>query len=67
MGNRTTELLGEKKSILFAFEEAIGFMCGSAVVDKDGVSAGVHVAEMASYLETMGISLSKKLDEIYAE
>ena len=34
-----SRLLGEKKHVLFAFEEAIGFMCGSAVLDKDGVSA----------------------------
>lgn len=67
MGNRTTELISQDKTVLFAFEEAIGFMCGSAVVDKDGISAGVRVAEMAAYLETMGISLGEKLDEIYAE
>ncbi|XP_015523670.2 phosphoglucomutase-2 [Neodiprion lecontei] len=67
MGNRVTELLRQKKTVLFAFEEAIGFMCSSTVIDKDGISAGVRVAEMASYLETMGISLAGKLDEIYAE
>uniref|UniRef100_A0AAZ3NQP6 Phosphoglucomutase 2 n=1 Tax=Oncorhynchus tshawytscha TaxID=74940 RepID=A0AAZ3NQP6_ONCTS len=37
MGNRARELLDQNKIVLFAFEEAIGYMCGSAVLDKDGV------------------------------
>ncbi|XP_048505839.1 phosphopentomutase isoform X2 [Athalia rosae] len=67
MGNRATELLAQNKTVIFAYEEAIGFMCGSAVLDKDGVSAGAKVAELAAYLETMGLTLSGKLDEIYSE
>ena len=39
MGNVADKLLSEGKHVLFAFEEAIGFMCGSSVLDKDGVSA----------------------------
>jgi len=67
MGNRAIELLKEKKDILFAYEEAIGFMCGSKVLDKDGISAGIRVAELAAYLETIGLTLSDKLQEIYQE
>jgi len=67
MGNRAIELLKEKKDVLFAYEEAIGFMCGSKVLDKDGISAGVRVAELAAYLETVGLTLSDKLREIYQE
>lgn len=67
MGNRTVELMKNGKIVLFAFEEAIGFMCGSSVLDKDGISAGVRVAEMAAYLETMGLTLVDKLEEIYTE
>ncbi|KAL7296965.1 hypothetical protein TKK_0009405 [Trichogramma kaykai] len=67
MGNRASELKKSGKMVLFAYEEAIGFMCGSSVLDKDGVSAGVCVAEMAAYLQTMGLSLIDKLNEIYCE
>lgn len=67
MGNRAVELMKDGKKVLFAFEEAIGFMCGSKVLDKDGISAGVRVAEMAAYLETVGLTLIDKLEEIYKE
>ncbi|XP_051155000.1 glucose 1,6-bisphosphate synthase [Leptopilina boulardi] len=67
MGNKSIDLMKEGKHVLFAFEEAIGFMCGQKVLDKDGISAGTRLAEMAAYLETMGLSLREKLNEIYAE
>jgi len=67
MGNRAIELIKDNKVVLFAYEEAIGFMCGSKVLDKDGISAGVRVAELAAYLETIGLTLSDKLEEIYEE
>ena len=67
MGNKAIELMKNNKEVLFAYEEAIGFMCGSKVLDKDGISAGVRVAELAAYLETIGLTLSDKLEEIYEE
>jgi len=67
MGNKAIELIKNNKKVLFAYEEAIGFMCGSKVLDKDGISAGVRVAELAAYLETIGLTLSDKLEEIYEE
>lgn len=45
--------------------EAIGFMCGIHVPDKDGVSAAAHLAELAVYLENQGSTLSDQLQEIY--
>lgn len=65
MGNRTCELMAEGKTVIFAFEEAIGFMCGSSVLDKDGVSAAVHVTEMAMYLKQNGKTLTDQLNELY--
>ena len=66
MGNRTHDLLKENKKVLFAFEEAIGFMCGTSVLDKDGVSAEATIAEMAIYLkEVENKTLSDQLDAIY--
>jgi len=39
MGNRASELLLNNKHVIFSFEEAIGFLCGKNVLDKDGISA----------------------------
>lgn len=60
-------MLNQDKRVVFAFEEAIGFMCGSAVLDKDGVSAAVHLATMAAYLHHHGLTLTQQLAEIYLE
>ncbi|XP_064000179.1 glucose 1,6-bisphosphate synthase isoform X2 [Pogoniulus pusillus] len=65
VGNRAQELLGMGMEVLFAFEESIGFMCGTSVLDKDGVSAAVVLAEMASFLHAQGLSLAQKLSQIY--
>lgn len=40
MGNKALELMEQGKRVLFAYEEAIGFMVTPTVLDKDGVSAG---------------------------
>ncbi|XP_014286651.1 phosphopentomutase [Halyomorpha halys] len=66
MGNRSYDLINkEKKEVLFAFEEAIGFMCGTAVLDKDGVSAAVTISELAAYLYKNSETLTDKLAWIY--
>ncbi|KFQ60202.1 Glucose 1,6-bisphosphate synthase, partial [Pelecanus crispus] len=65
IGSRVKDLLDNGKEVLFAFEESIGFMCGTSVLDKDGVSAAVVIAEMATYLEGKNLTLAQKLIEIY--
>ncbi|XP_030372628.1 glucose 1,6-bisphosphate synthase [Scaptodrosophila lebanonensis] len=66
MGNKAIEAQAEGKTVLFAFEEAIGFMVSTNVVDKDGVSAAAHVATMACYLRSKKcMSLQEKLRDIY--
>ncbi|XP_011617682.2 phosphopentomutase [Takifugu rubripes] len=67
MGNRAKELLDKGNTVLFAFEEAIGYMCSPSVLDKDGVSAAAIAAEMISYLATKNKSLSQQLTSIYEE
>ncbi|KAK2817001.1 hypothetical protein Q5P01_025192 [Channa striata] len=67
MGNRASDLLAQGKTVLFAFEEAIGYMCSPSVLDKDGVSAAAIVGEMISYLATKNTSLSQQLTTIYNE
>ena len=65
MGNRADQLIKEGKTVLFAFEEAIGYMCGSTVLDKDGVSAAYVVAQLVHYLYASNSNLVQKLNEIY--
>ncbi|RWS27633.1 phosphoglucomutase-2-like protein [Leptotrombidium deliense] len=66
MGNRADELIKTGKTVLFAYEEAIGYMCGSYVLDKDGITAAVELAQMSAYLKTVKQSnLKKQLSEIY--
>ncbi|XP_074807655.1 phosphopentomutase isoform X1 [Natator depressus] len=67
MGNRAKQLTDQGKTVLFAFEEAIGYMCSPVVLDKDGVSAAVITAEMSSWLATKNLSLSLQLKTIYDE
>ncbi|ALC40538.1 Pmm45A, partial [Drosophila busckii] len=66
MGNKAIEEQQAGRQVLFAFEEAIGFMLSTNVVDKDGVSAAAHVATMANYLRSeYGMTLQQKLRHIY--
>lgn len=65
MGNRSHSLLQSGHEVLFAFEEAIGFMYGTTVLDKDGVSAGVVAGEMAAWLYENNRSFSSLLEDIY--
>ena len=40
-------------------------MCGTNVLDKDGISAALVAAEMAAYLDDRGITLREQLANIY--
>lgn len=65
MANKAIELSKEGKDVLFAFEEAIGFMFGDQVLDKDGISAGAIMSEMACYLYHNDTTVAAKLEELY--
>ncbi|XP_071550030.1 phosphopentomutase isoform X2 [Panulirus ornatus] len=65
MGNKSYNLMQEGKTVLFAYEEAIGFMNGSEVLDKDGISAAMRLAEMVSYLSKQKMTLAEKLQDLY--
>jgi len=67
MGNRARELQKEGYQVLLSFEEAIGFAHGTHVVDKDGVSAAVLMAQMANTLADRGMTLVDQLHAVYAE
>ncbi|MBD3241008.1 MAG: phospho-sugar mutase [Chitinivibrionales bacterium] len=48
-------------------EESYGFLVGTAVRDKDAVSAAAMTVEMALYYRSQGKSLMERLNEIYRE
>jgi phosphomannomutase len=63
-------LEAEKKQghqLVFAYEEAIGFLCGKVVLDKDGISAGARFMEIAGYLKKQKKTIWQLLDELFLE
>ncbi len=64
--NRALELESEGGTFVFGYEEALGYSVNPAVHDKDGISAGLLAAEMASGLAATGKGLLDLLDEIDA-
>ena len=61
--NSAQALMDEGYSVALAYEEALGYMCGTNVMDKDGISALVIAYEclLKSHPETF----SQRLDRIY--
>ena len=51
---------------LFGYEESVGYAACEDIRDKDGISAGMLVAEAAAYYRRQGKSLWDVLQEIYA-
>lgn len=56
---------GKEASFVFGFEESYGYLTGSYVRDKDGVSSTYMICEMFSYYKAKEISLIEKLEELY--
>ncbi|ENN75388.1 hypothetical protein D910_05467 [Dendroctonus ponderosae] len=50
MGNKALELRKQGKTVLFAFEIDIGFMCVPEILDKDGISAAAHFTTLCSFV-----------------
>ncbi|TPX51447.1 phosphoglucosamine mutase [Synchytrium endobioticum] len=65
LGNRAIALTDQGYDVIFAFEEAIGFMVGDVVRDKDGVSALAVFAELAVELHRKGMRVSDYLQSLY--
>ena len=49
IGNRALDMVAEGYTVLFSFEEAIGFCVGSTNVDKDGLSSAAAMAELIQF------------------
>ena len=56
----------DKSNFIFGFEESYGYLSGSYVRDKDAVNAAFMICEMFAYYRTRGLSLTDKLNELYA-
>lgn len=66
MANRAFEIEKDKaKTVLMAYEESIGFMCGTSVLDKDGISACIRAAELIAFLQKRNMTLAEKLKNLY--
>ena len=52
-------------TFLFGFEEAIGYLVGTHVRDKDAVVASMIIAEMATTFENNGSSIYNEIMKIY--
>ncbi|RIA98178.1 hypothetical protein C1645_798393, partial [Glomus cerebriforme] len=65
LGNKAVDLEQQGYEVSFAYEEAIGFMIGKIVKDKDGVSALATFAELAVQLDKRGLMISEYLEELY--
>ena len=52
-------------TFLFGFEEAIGYLIGTHVRDKDAVVASMIIAEMATTFENNGSSIYNEIMKIY--
>jgi phosphomannomutase len=52
--------------LLFAYEQALGYLVMPRPLDKDGVSAAVLMAEVASVATEEGTTLQGRLDELAA-
>lgn len=62
---RQCERQGDR--FVFGYEEALGYAIGSAVRDKDGLSAALAVATLARVLKAQGRTLVDDLERLYAQ
>ena len=52
-------------TFVFGYEEALGYSVGSAVRDKDGISAAVTFADLAASAMSVGTSVRELLEDLY--
>ncbi|TFK72594.1 hypothetical protein BDN72DRAFT_957272 [Pluteus cervinus] len=66
IGNTAIKLENEGFSVPFGYEEAIGYMFGSNIRDKDGIAATIKFTELANLLEAGGSSVLSYLNDLYS-
>lgn len=65
IGNTALDFVARGFEVPFGYEEAIGFMFGSQIRDKDGVAATLVFAELVASLQRSGQTVRGFLDELY--
>ncbi|GFY60974.1 phosphoglucomutase-2 [Trichonephila inaurata madagascariensis] len=65
MANKAFDCINQGMKFIFAFEEAIGYMCGSTVLDKDGIRAALQMTQMAAFIYSHGGILCDLLRDTY--
>jgi len=52
--------------LVFAYEQALGYLVAERPLDKDGITASLLMAELAAELKEQGLTIEDRLDEIAA-
>ncbi|KAF8326350.1 uncharacterized protein EI90DRAFT_3229921 [Cantharellus anzutake] len=65
IGNTALALEKQGYDVQFGYEEAIGYMHGTAIRDKDGISATMCFAELAAHLHARGATAYDHLQSLY--
>ncbi|KAI0075472.1 hypothetical protein K474DRAFT_1624431 [Panus rudis PR-1116 ss-1] len=66
IGNTALDLVRQGYEVPFGYEEAIGYMFGDQIRDKDGVAATMMFAELVTDLREKGKTAKSHLDELYS-
>ena len=61
------EAQGREEACILGFEESCGYLTGPYIRDKDGVDAVLMICEMYARYRTLGLTLPRRLEEIYRE
>lgn len=65
LGNVARQLDSEGYDVVYAFEEALGYMIPQTVHDKDSISAAAVFLTAASHWSTQGLTPYTKLQQLY--
>src|SRR5271169_2066094 len=65
MGNKSLDLVKQGYIAPYAFEEAIGYMFGDIVRDKDGIAAATVFLSLVQKIYERGQTILQLLNELY--
>ncbi|KAH6918817.1 phosphoglucomutase 1, partial [Coprinopsis sp. MPI-PUGE-AT-0042] len=65
IGNTALDLVREGYEVPFGYEEAIGFMFGDKIRDKDGVAATVTFVDLVAFVQSQGKTVYEYLESLY--
>ena len=65
MGNKSLDLVNQGYTAPYAFEEAIGYMFGEIVRDKDGIAAATMFLSLVVEIYERNGTILQLLEELY--